>query len=92
MIVAVGPGDDVAALARGALGDVVLVVGAGLDALALARALASVGPLAVELAPAARVNAVVAGDGAEPADVAAAARFLDGARSTTGQVLEVGAR
>ena len=91
-VVAVGPGDDVAALARGAGGDVVLVVGPGMDALELARALASVGPLAVELAPAARINVVVAGEGAEPDDVAAAARFLDGARSTTGQVLEVGPR
>ena len=57
---------------------------------ALARAAA--GPLAVELAPGTRVNMVVPDRDALPSHVEAAARFLEGARSTTGQVLDVSAR
>jgi len=61
---------------------------APLDATLLRAAL---GPLAVERAPA-RVNALAALAGADPGDVEAAARFLEGARSTTGQLLEVAPR
>ena len=67
-----------------------LLLDASLDALATARARAAIGPLAVERAPGVRVNAVVMGADADPEQVEAAARFLEGARSTTGQVLEVG--
>lgn len=87
------PGGDVAALVRGAVGEsLVLVIPATLGALATAQAKAAIGPLAVELAPATRVNAVVSADGADPADVDAAVAFLEAARSTTGQVLEIGKR
>lgn len=89
--VRVGAGDDVVALVRGADGESVLVlIDEGLDALAMATARAAIGPLAVERAPAVRVNALVAGAGADVGDVEAAARFLENARSTTGQVLELG--
>ncbi|PAX06576.1 Rossmann fold domain-containing protein [Sphingomonas lenta] len=88
--VRVGPGDDVAALVRGAEGESVLVLlDASLDALLVIQARAAIGPLAVERAPDTRVNAIVAGEGADADNVEAAARFLEGARSTTGQVLEV---
>lgn len=89
--VRVGPGDDAAALVRAAEGESVLVMlDAALPALELAAARAMIGPLAVERAPATRVNAVVAGERADAAAVEAAAAFLEGACSTTGQVLEVG--
>ena len=61
------------------------------DVPALDRAMlrAAIGPLAIELAPAKRLNAVdVAGDAAGE-DVIAAARFLAAAESTTGQLLEI---
>ncbi len=84
------PGDDVAALVRGAIGDSrVVVIAATLDVLAMAQARAAIGPLAIELAPATRVNAVVQTAGAELADVDAAVAFLEAARSTTGQVIEI---
>jgi len=57
--------------------------------LAAELARASLALLAVERAPL-RVNALAAADGCDPADAEAAARFLEGARSTTGQLLEVG--
>lgn len=89
--VRIGPGDDVAALVRAAEGEsVLLVLDPALNPLELARARAAIGPLAVERAPGTRVNALLAAAGADPADAEAAARFLEGARSTTGQVLEVG--
>ncbi len=91
--VAVGPGDDVAALVRAADAESVLVLlDPALDALATARARASIGPLAVERAPGARVNALLPAADADPADTAAAARYLEDARSVTGQLLEVAAR
>ena len=84
------PGDDVAALVRGAIGDSrVVVIAATLDVLAMAQARAAIGPLAIELAPATRINAVVQTAGAEPTDVDAAVAFLEAARSTTGQVIEI---
>lgn len=91
--VRVGPGDDVVALVRGAAGESVLVMlDPGLDTLELARARAAIGPLAIERAPATRVNAILAAEGATPADVEHAADFLRGACSTTGQVLEISPR
>ena len=84
------PGGDVAALVRGAGGDSrVVVIPATLDALAMAQARAAIGPLAIESAPATRVNAVVPAEGAHAADVEAAVAFLEQARSTTGQVIEI---
>lgn len=89
---ALGPGDDAAALVRAAAAgaDVLLIVGPGLDPLALALARAALAPLALERAPASRVNAVRAAEGADPDAVEAACRHLEGARATTGQWLEVG--
>lgn len=66
-----------------------VVIPTTLDTLAMAQALAAIGPLAIELAPATRVNAIVPGEGADPADVDAAVVFLEHARSTTGQVIEI---
>ena len=88
-IVTAAPGDDVAAIVRAATGDsLVVVIEPGRDPLSAALAEAAIGPLAVERAPAMRVNAVT---GAGPsADVAAMAAFLDAAGSTTGQVVQVG--
>ena len=84
------PGGDVAALVRAAIGDSrVVVIPATLDALAMAQAKAAIGPLAIESAPATRVNAVVLAQGAHAADVDAAVAFLEQARSTTGQVIEI---
>ena len=84
------PGGDDAALVRGATGDSrVVVIPAVLDALAMAQARAAIGPLAIESAPATRVNAVVLAEGAHAADVEAAVAFLEQARSTTGQVIEI---
>ena len=84
------PGVDIAALVRGAAGEsLVVMISATLDALAMAQARAAIGPLAVELAPATRVNAVVLAEGADPADVDAAVAFLEQARSTTGQLIEM---
>ena len=89
--VRVGPGDDLAALVRGAKGEsVLLMLDASLDALAMAQARAVIGPLAVERAPGVRVNALAIGTDADPEQVEAAALFLENARSTTGQVLEIG--
>ena len=83
-------GGDIAALVRGAVGDsLVVVIPATLDALAMAQAKAAIGPLAVELAPATRVNAVVLAEAGDPADVDAAVAFLEQARSTTGQMIEM---
>lgn len=57
-----------------------------LDSAMLAAAL---GPLAEEIAPAGRIAALHVVEGAAATDVAAAARYLAGALSTTGQVLRV---
>ncbi|KQN31359.1 hypothetical protein ASF00_00625 [Sphingomonas sp. Leaf34] len=87
------PGGDIAALVRGAWGDsLVVMIPAALDSLAMAQARAAIGPLAIELAPATRVNAVVLAEEAQPDDVDAAVEFLEAARSTTGQVLPIGKR
>lgn len=84
------PGADIAALVRGAVGDsLTVVIPSTLDALAMAQARAAIGPLAVELAPATRVNAVALAEGADSADVDAAVAFLENAPSTTGQLIEI---
>ncbi len=86
-------GGDIAALVRGAGGEsLVVVISPMLDALTMAQARASIAPLAVELAPSTRLNAVVPGEGADPVDIDAAVAFLERAQSTTGQVLEIGKR
>lgn len=68
---------------------VLLLLPPDLDPLHAATLRAALGPLAIERAPG-RVNALVALAGTDPAAVEAAALFLEGARSTTGQLLEVG--
>ena len=91
--VTAGPGDDLAALVRAAGAESVLVVvDPALDALEAALARAAIGPLAAERAPGTRVNALLPAADADPAEVEAAARFLEGALSVTGQLLEVAAR
>ena len=66
----------------------VLLFAPDLDPLDATLLRASLGPLAVEAAPV-RVNAILAHPGADPGAVEAAALFLEAARSTTGQLLEV---
>lgn len=68
---------------------VLVLVGADLPAVERAMLLAAIGPLAVARAPV-RVCALDVGADADEADVVAAARYLAGAGSTTGQVLVVG--
>lgn len=90
MRLVLAPGDDIAALVRRAHGEsVVVVIPATLDPLAMAQARAAIGPLAVELAPGCRLNAVCPTVAADPVDVEAAIAFLEQARSTTGQLLEI---
>ncbi len=90
MRLTLAPGGDVAALVRGAVGESrVVVIPATLDPLAMAQARAAIGPLAIELAPATRVNAVVSAEGARRGDIDSAVIFLDQAQSTTGQLLEI---
>ncbi len=55
----------------------------------MAQARAAIGPLAVELAPARRLNAVFPTETAAAANIDAAVEFLDQARSTTGQLLDI---
>ncbi|BCA61828.1 hypothetical protein HMP09_1062 [Sphingomonas sp. HMP9] len=91
MLLILERGGDIATLVRGvAGGSRVVLIPATFDPLAMAQARAAIGPLAIELAPAVRVNAVVAPEGADPADVEAAVTFLENAPSTTGQLLELG--
>jgi hypothetical protein len=86
-------GGDIAALVRGAVGESrIVLIPAALDPLAMAQARAAIGPLAIELAPAVRVNAVAPAEGADPADVDAAVKFLENAPSITGQLLDILAR
>ena len=90
MLLALQPDGDIAALVRGAVGaSRIVLIPATLDPLTMAQARAAIGPLAVELAPAVRVNAVTAAEGADPADVDAAVTFLENAPSTTGQLLDI---
>lgn len=76
--------------ARGGEGGSVLVLISGdVPAVIRPRLHAMLAPLAVELAPGCRLNALDVAHDAAPADVAAAARFLAVAGSTTGQLIEV---
>lgn len=83
------PGDDVLTLVRDAQAESLVVVSPGLKSPEVSMMRASIELLAVERAPAVRVNAVVAAATAQAGDVEAAIVFLEGARSTTGQVIEV---
>jgi glucose-6-phosphate isomerase len=87
-------GGDLVALVRAAPAaatSLVVAIEPGSDAVALALARAALGPLAIERAPATRVNAVLAAPDANPADVEAATAWLERAVSTTGQLIEVNA-
>ena len=68
---------------------VLLLIAGDLPALDRAMLRGAIGPLAIELAPAKRLNAVDITDSAADDDVIAAARFLAAAESTTGQLLEI---
>ncbi|TPG14492.1 Rossmann fold domain-containing protein [Sphingomonas oligophenolica] len=82
--------DDVIALVRATVGDsLVVVIQPGRSALALAQTCAAIGPLAVEQAPGRRINAVLVGADSDPTAVAATARFLESAASTTGQIVAI---
>lgn len=70
--------------------DLVLVVQPGRDSLAQAMVEAAIAPLAVAAGPAARINAVLVGDGASEDAVAAAVVYLASAHAVTGQLLGVG--
>jgi hypothetical protein len=70
--------------------DVVAIMAAGQSPFATAIARAAVEAVAVERAPAVRVNAVAAGVAAAPAAIEAAVAYLERARSVTGQWLAVG--
>jgi hypothetical protein len=87
------PDGDPVALVRdaAAASDSLLMIidACALDPVALALAKAAIGPLAIERAPSVRVNAVVLGASHRPADADATIAFLETARSTTGQVLEI---
>ncbi len=90
MLLTLEPGDDIAALVRGAeAGSIIVLISASLDALSTSKARASIGPLAIELAPGQRLNAVCPAASAKSDDVAAAVAFLEQARSTTGQLLDI---
>lgn len=70
--------------------DLTLVLRPGRDPVAQAMAEAAIGPLAVAAAPNARINAVIVGEGASDAAVAAAVAYLGAAHAVTGQLLAVG--
>jgi hypothetical protein len=84
------PGADISALVRGGDAEsLVVLVSPALDSLAMALARAAIAPLAIEIAPARRLNAVFPADGAKPDDIEAACAFLERAPSTTGQLLDI---
>ena len=68
---------------------VLLLIDSAVPALDRAMLIGAIGPLATELAPRTRIGAIDIGAGADRGDVAAAARFLVAAMSTTGQILTV---
>ncbi|MEG3088645.1 Rossmann fold domain-containing protein [Sphingomonas sp. PB4P5] len=87
---ALAPLADTLAAIEAAMADMILLLaGADLSAVDRAMLLAAIGPLAVARAPL-RVCALDIAAGATVADVVAAAQFLAGAASTTGQVLAIG--
>ena len=91
VILAAADADTLVARVRSASEPVVLVVldEAALDSLQLALLTATIGPLAVELAPTRRLCAASAATTAQTPLIAATLRYLANARSTTGQVLRV---
>lgn len=68
---------------------VLLLISRDVPALDRAMLRAAIGPLAIELSPVTRLNAVDVAEDAADDDVIAAARFLAAAESTTGQLLEI---
>ena len=80
---------DLRAARTGERDSVLLLIAGDVPALDRAMLRAAIGPLAIELAPAMRLNAVDVVGGAADDDVIAAARFLAVADSTTGQVIDV---
>jgi hypothetical protein len=82
-------GDMVEAVRRSPAEMILLLAGSELTAVDRAALLAAIGPLAVELAPGRRIGALDLTRDASIADSVAAARFLCGAESTTGQVLRI---
>jgi replication-associated recombination protein RarA len=93
MLLTLEQGGDIAALVRSARAEtvdsIVVSIAPTLNTLAMAQARAAIGPLAIELAPACRVNAVCPAIDAARTDVEAAIAFLEHARSTTGQIIEI---
>lgn len=83
--------EDVGSVAavRDASGVVLLVIESNVPDLDRAMLLASVGPLAVAAAPEMRIGAIDLGAEADVGDVTAAALFLTGAESSTGQTLRI---
>lgn len=77
---------------RSSEGDVIVLLDPALPPVTLAAMRAAIGPLAVECAPARRINAIVAGARVDAQDLAAASDWLATAASTTGQVLELSPR
>ena len=90
MRLVLAPGDDMAAMVRGAQGEsLVVVIPTTLEPVTLAMATAAIAPLAVERAPATRVNAVIAPPEHRTCELEAAIAFLESAASTTGQIVEL---
>lgn len=71
---------------------VLVVIDAAVAPLDRAMAIAAVGPLAAEVAPATRIAALDLDRGGAPEDAITAALFLAAAGSTTGQVLRISPR
>jgi len=72
-------------------GIALLLIDSPVSALDRAMLCAAIGPLAIDLAPQARIGAIDIANGAATANVVAAANYLASARSTTGQILTVSA-
>ncbi|MEO5866442.1 MAG: Rossmann fold domain-containing protein [Sphingomonas sp.] len=70
---------------------VVVLVEAGMPQPDRAMLIAAIAPLAIELAPITRLALIDIQIGAAPQNVAAVEEFLHAARSTTGQIVVVGA-
>ena len=82
-------GDIVSSVRQVEADSIVVLVPPSSNALWTALARAAIAPLAIELAPGCRVNAIFVEDGARQVDIDSAANFLDHARSTTGQIVDV---
>ncbi|OYY90162.1 MAG: hypothetical protein B7Y45_08755 [Sphingomonas sp. 28-66-16] len=96
-VVVAGPGQTAAALAEivrdragAGAGAIVVVIGAASSPFDRHLMLAAIEPLAIELAPAARLCAISVDAGAADGAVVDAVRFLAEASCTTGQILAVG--